>query len=244
MVSDAEKATKRNAAVVRKAATKPIVIPPRRVVEPPVPPPQPPPQPQPLLADEPLAAPPGWGEELHLGWDEPVLDRGRRGGRRGPRGGAGGEVDEEPEEEVDEEPEEEVDEEPEEEVDEEPEEEVDEEPAEEVDAEPAEEVEPVPERRREPLRARPAPPRRVRIRFTGPDAVETANGRSSEAIYALRRPRPCRCRRRAEPGGAVDGAAGTRRAGPASTAAARGTVSGTVDVDELLRSDVAPVSMP
>ena len=35
MVSDAEKATRRNAAVVRKAATKPIVIPPRRVVEPP-----------------------------------------------------------------------------------------------------------------------------------------------------------------------------------------------------------------
>ena len=63
MMSEAEKATRRNAALARKAAKKPVVLPPR-------PPSPPPPEPEPLLVDEEIDEPAGWGDELELAWEE------------------------------------------------------------------------------------------------------------------------------------------------------------------------------
>jgi len=147
MVSDAEKATRRNAAVARKAATKPVVIPPRRIVSPP---PMPPPRREPLLVDEPLETPRGWREELHLGWNEVSVD----------------EVDYEVDADLDYEAEEEVEYEAEEEV----EDEVDHEPQ----APSPRRREPL-RARSDPAPPEPGP--RVRIRFTdGSDAAEHNNG--------------------------------------------------------------------
>src|SRR5207248_1545781 len=55
--------TRRNAALARKAAKKPVVLPP-------LPPAGRPPAPQPLLIDEPSEEPSGWADELDLAWDE------------------------------------------------------------------------------------------------------------------------------------------------------------------------------
>jgi hypothetical protein len=75
MVSKAEKAGRRNAAVVRKAAKKPVVVPPRRRFE--SRPVEPRPWPDPLLVEEQLEEPKGWGADLDLalggiGPEEPV----------------------------------------------------------------------------------------------------------------------------------------------------------------------------
>jgi hypothetical protein len=165
MASDAEKATRRNAALARKAATKPVVLPPRLPAEPPA-------LPEPLLIDEPLDEPSGWGNELALAWDdaEPASEE-----------------HEELEFEDELEPEAAFEVEPEEDVEVEPEEHV------EVEAEPEPEpdilveVEPASSRsarRREPLRARPADPsssaerarRRVRIRPTAGEDMDGPDG--------------------------------------------------------------------
>jgi hypothetical protein len=139
MVSDAEKATRRNAAVARKAATKPVVLPPRRPVEPP-------PPPEALLIDDYEDEPKGWADELELAWDD-----------------AEPEADDDGEQELDAE----LEPEPEAIIDVDVEVEVEAEPDVEVETEAEAEVEveraPVdgparPVRRRAPLRARPAPP--------------------------------------------------------------------------------------
>jgi hypothetical protein len=69
MVSKAEKAGRRNAAVVRKAAKKPVVVPPARRFEPRRFEPrrfEPRPRPEPLLVEEQLEEPKGWGADLEL----------------------------------------------------------------------------------------------------------------------------------------------------------------------------------
>lgn len=63
MESEAEKATRRNARLARKAATKPVVLPPRQPIAPP-------PPPEPLLIDEPSDEPEAWNSDLDLAWDE------------------------------------------------------------------------------------------------------------------------------------------------------------------------------
>jgi hypothetical protein len=183
MVSEAEKATRRNAALARKAATKPVVLPPRLPSEPPAPP-------EPLLVDDPSEAPAGWGDELDLLWDdgepqaqleqepEPA-DEWERDDDVEPEAGDLELQDDVEPEAGDVEVQDEV----------EPEPQPEPEPEAEVDAhEIVIEVDPVPPprpvRRREPLRARPADAsssadrarRRVRIRPTADDVVDASEG--------------------------------------------------------------------
>ena len=157
MVSEAEKATRRNAALARKAATKPVVLPPRLPVEPSA-------EREPLLIDEPLDAPSGWGQELELSWDDTEADADETAKAE--------ELESEYPEEL--EPEDDVEVDPEDDIELE-----EEEP--EVEVEPAP---PRPARRREPLRARPVDPsssaerarRRVRIRPSAADGIDAPEG--------------------------------------------------------------------
>jgi hypothetical protein len=148
MVSKAEKAGRRNASVVRKAAKKPVVVPPRRRFEPR--PFEPRPWPDPLLVEEQLDEPKGWGAELDLAL-----------GEIGPKQHVEEELEDDLEPEDDVEPKPEPEPEPELEV--------------EIEAPPVR-----PTVRREPLRARAPDPsspaerarRRVRLRSREEDGVD------------------------------------------------------------------------
>ena len=155
MVSEAEKATRRNAALARKAAKQPVVLPPREPSAPPR---------DPLLIDEPLDDPSGWDDELELSWEDAEPDADETDEAEELESGYAEEL--EPEDDVEIDPEDDIELE-------------DEEPEVEVEALP-----PRLARRRQPLRARPPAPassaeqarRRVRIRATTDEGADVPEG--------------------------------------------------------------------